>query len=130
MANEGNVTVPLFHCVFNADGSISHWATSFDQQLYDALDHLYLVMLANDRSGRRAVPGAFMIRTSHHHDDPDFPESLVALRSWATPLQPHWSSDTKRLPGKVQLKGPPPTEKEFLTLAIQQFTKFSSAGSA
>jgi hypothetical protein len=126
----GSVTVPMFHCVFNADGSITHWATTYERSLYDALPHLYLVCVADNRVRPRRIIGAFMIKTSRHHDDPDFGDVVSIAKNYMAALQPLIHEQTSFLPARIGIAGEPPEEVEFLKLAMQQYTKFSANGSA
>lgn len=130
MSESGSVTIPLFHCVFNAGGSITHWATSYDRSLYDSLAHLYLVCLADNRTNPRKVVGAFMVKTSRHHDDLQFADAMNLAMANMENLQPFVLDEVSLLPARIGVDGLPPEEMDFLRLAMQQYLKFSSSGSA
>lgn len=130
MSETGSVTIPLFHCIFNAGGSITHWATTYERALYEVLPHLYLVCLADNRVKPRQIVGAFMIKTSRHHNDPDFAECLGIAETLMEGLQPHMHAEISFLPARIDISGEPPEERDFLRLAMQQYTKFSAEGSA
>ncbi len=130
MSQTGSVSIPLFCCVFNQGTSVTHWSVSFDRALYDALPHLYLVCLADNTVRPRKIVGAFMVKTSRHHNDADFLEAmLLALVSFEK-LKPLVDPQTSMLPARIGLAGPPPSEEEFVRLAFQQYTKFSAGGTA
>ncbi len=130
MSESGSVTAPLFHCVFNAGGSITHWAHSYERALYDALPHLYLVCLADNSTKPRQIVGAFMVKTSRHHDDASFEEVINIAMNYMQNLQQHRHAAISFLPARIGITGEPPEEIDFLRLAMQQYTKFSVGGTA
>ena len=125
MADPGSVTIPLYHCVFNEGGSITHWQTTYERALYDLLPHLYLVCLADNSVNPRQIVGAFMVRTSRHHDDDDFAEVMNVAAGQMESLSPRLGPMTSMLPARIGIAGEPPQEAEFLRLAMQQYFKFS-----
>lgn len=131
MTDTGSVTIPLYHCVFNNDGeSITHWATTFDCGLYESLPHLYLVCVADNGGAQRRIVGAFMVKTSRHHEDAGFAEAMNLAAAQMEHLRPLLGSTVSMLPARIGLEGEPPSEVEFLRLAITQYTKFSVSGRA
>jgi hypothetical protein len=131
MSESGTVTIPLFHCVFNAEGSITHWATTYQRALYDALPHLYLVCLADNSIKPRRIVGAFMIKTNCHHDNvSSFQDVINIAMDSMENLQQYRQSTISFLPARIGITGEPLSEMEFLRLALKQFTKFSVGGTA
>ena len=125
MGDTGSVTIPLYHCVFNEGGSITHWETTYDRALYDRLPHLYLVCLADNSVSPRPIVGTFMVKTSRHHDDDDFAEVMNIAASQMAALTPLLGPLTSFLPARIRIEGDPPQEADFLRLAMQQYLKFS-----
>lgn len=126
----GSVTIPLFHCVFNDGGSVTHWCTTYERDLYDGLPHLYLVCLADNSVFPRQIRGAFMVKTSSHHDHAGFADAMHTASFQLTTLKPLLGPETSFLATRIGIQGDPPGEMDFLRLAMQQYTKFSAAGRA
>jgi hypothetical protein len=130
MPETGSVTIPLYHCLVNDGGTITHWATTFDRSLYDSLPHLYLVCLADNRVQPRPISGAFMVKTSRHHNDDDFASVMNgAARQMAT-LSHLMGPEISMLPARIGVEGEPPEEIDFLRLVMQQVMKFGAGGRA
>jgi hypothetical protein len=130
MTIQGGVTIPLFQCVFNADGTMTHWVTSFERELYFALPHLYLVCLAEGVGRSRKLVGSLMVKTSLHHDEAGFADAMNLAMAAFESLRTRVGKHTSLLPARIGLDGEPPSEAEFLRLSMQQHLKFSSAGTA
>ena len=127
MPKKGAVTIPLFHCVFNGSGgSITHWETSYEQGLYDVLEHLYVVCLADNTVAPRQIVGAFAIKTSRSHDEPGFQKLLVLVLAEMKGLAPHLHPGISFLPARINTTDAPLNEREFLRIAMQQYIKFST----
>ena len=130
MSGIGSVTIPLYHCVVNDGGSITHWSTSYERELYDLLPHLYLVCFADNSADPRRVVGAFMVKTRRHHDEADFEEVMCVATRQMTTLGPLIGPHTSLLAARIAVEGDPPEEMDFLRLVMQQYMKFSAAGHA
>jgi len=130
MTDQGGLTIPLFHCIFN-NGSITHYDRKYDAKLYTSLPNLYAVCIANKNSGMRRVVGGFFVKTSYSHNDEGFIDAIAAAAQSATELLPLLNGNTSFLPARLNAPlDPPLTEQEMLDVMLEQYVKFSTHGTA
>ncbi len=129
--NTGGVTMPIFHAIPNADGSITHFDHRFDPQLYKTLSHLYVVCVADNSGPQRQITAVFFAKTSHHHDDPGFGEAMEGAMHLIPNLAAHFKDKLSLLPARL---GVAPddvlSEREMLKITMAQLLKFGASGSA
>ncbi len=131
IANEkGGVTLLLFHCYFNASESLTHYMHDLDHSLYSELPYLYSVCIADNSTNNKKITAAFSIKTTYHHDDPDFINVLTNVVSIDQGLLSHLNDKTTFLPARINVSGQPLTEKEHLQVSVQQFMKHNVDGRA
>jgi hypothetical protein len=130
-ATKAGVSFLLFHCIFNGDGSITHFMHDIDLESYQSLPNMYAVCIAERAGKQRKVTGGFFIRTSYTHDDKDFDNALAIAAAGVPRLDKLITKDSSFLPARVQTPaGPPLTEKEMLKAMLSQQLKHSSMGMA
>jgi hypothetical protein len=130
-ATEGGVTLLLFHCIFNGDGSITHFMHDIDLGSYQSLPNMYAVYIAERSSKQKKVTGGFFVRTSYTHDDTDFNRALSNSVAAIPRLDKIITKHSFFLPARVPSPdGPPVTENEMLRAMITQALKHSSMGAA
>lgn len=130
-AQKGGVSILLFHCLFNAGGSITHFTHNFDPELYRALPNLYVVCIAETSMKHKNLTGGFVIKTSYTHHDHDFLSALTNAVSIEPRLQALISSRSSFLPARIGIPGDAPiTETEMLSAMMTQSLKHSAAGAA
>lgn len=124
---KGGVTIPLFHCIFNGDESVTHFMREYDVSLYQTLPYLYAVCIARTVNKTKTVLGGFFVKTSYTHNDPDFVDALHLVVEDVPALQALMGETTSFLPACITLAGEdkPPTEAEMLRIMIGQYLKFS-----
>ncbi|MGB8011035.1 MAG: hypothetical protein WCF68_05440 [Terriglobales bacterium] len=122
---KGGATIPLFHCFFDGDESITHFMDKFDPALYEALPYLYAVCIAKTTEKAKTVVAGFFIKTSYTHNDPDFMDALNLAVAGTPALQALIGEGTSYLPARISIPGGPPTEAEMLRVMFEQHLKFS-----
>lgn len=130
-AQKDGLSILLFHCLFNDDGSITHFTHEYDPELYQALPNLYAVCIA-DRSGNsRKITGGFVIKTSYTHNDKDFLATLTNAMSIEPRMNALIGTHSSFLPARVGIPVDGPiTEAEMLRVMLDQSLKHSAVGSA
>jgi hypothetical protein len=79
---KGGVTIPLFHCIFNGDESVTHFMREYDASLYQTLPHLYAVCIARTVNKTKTVSSRRRERASpagSHGGDYKFPSCMYHL---------------------------------------------------
>ncbi|MCG8992773.1 hypothetical protein LH427_13150 [Laribacter hongkongensis] len=131
MAGKGGVSSPLMHCVFNEDGSITHYLNEVDPALENVLSNTYAICIADNKTSPRKVVGGIVAKTSYHHDDAGFHAAMDGILHSLPKLSGIISDRTSLLPAKL---GVPPgvslTEDEMLRVLVQQYIRLSASGSA
>ena len=122
---KGGATIPLFHCFFNGDESITHFVDKFDPVLYEALPYLYAVCIAKTTKKAKTVVAGLFIKTSYTHNDPDFMDALNLVVVSKPALQALIGEGTSYLPARISIPGDPPTEAEMVHIMQGQHLKFS-----
>ncbi|ARP82922.1 hypothetical protein CAL12_20285 [Bordetella genomosp. 8] len=126
------LTAVIFHCVFNPDGSITHYGHTFEMNVFESMPNLYAVTVVERRSSETVkVHGCFFMVTTATHEDIRFEEVVGdAFRN----VRAFKAIDEKRLrfkPARLgNLGGGPPTEKEMLRVALTQYLKFDTTAKA
>jgi hypothetical protein len=130
-ASESGISMMLFHCLFHADGSTTHYHHDYDEDIYSVLPNLYAVCIA-DRPGRaRKIPAGFIIKTSGHHHDNDFVNALRASVASIEVLSRLMTPKPSFLPAKITVpNGGAITETEMLKVMVNQAMKHGSIGTA
>ena len=125
------LTLPTFHCVFNANGAITHYSHELPSDATAMPLNAYAICLAENTARGRKVVAGLMVLTSLHHDDAAFEPTMHDIVATLPVLAEHLSASTSLLPAKIGLPpGAPMTEREFLRIMVTQYTKFSSGGHA
>ena len=131
MSDKGGLTAPLFHCVFNAEGSITHYLNEVDPDLRRRLPHTYAVCLADNSSVPRRVVAGFFAKTTYLHTEDGFAVAMKSVVQALERLQPFQSANISFLPARINVPdGGPLSEDEMLRVLFQQYTKFSAVGTA
>ena len=78
-SQQGGVTTSLFHCVFNDDGSITHYLDEADPGLSQALPNTYAVCLADNSGATRKVVAGFVAKTTFTHNDSGFQDAMYGI---------------------------------------------------
>lgn len=134
MIQRGGFTFPILSCVFNADGSITHFMHEIDPSLYKMLPNLYAICVTKAEDGRRIVPCGFFVKTSydHNHDEAEFSSALAGIAKQIPQIAALRTSGDRIVSGRIGNVQPEMvlTEEEMLRLMIGQYLKLSSAGQA
>jgi hypothetical protein len=85
---KGGVTIPLFHCIFNSDESVTHFMREYDASLYQTLPHLYAVCIARTVNRTKTVlAGLFSVKQNSRRPLM-FSSSAAVLDRPASPALP------------------------------------------
>jgi hypothetical protein len=128
----GGMTIPLFHCIFNEGGSVTHFMHEVDLEVYRSLPNMYAVCIADRSKRHKRVTGGFFVVTNYsHNDEENFTMALSNIVAAVPRLAALISEQSSFLPGRIVVPdGPPPTEEEMLRVMVSQALKHSSAGAA
>jgi hypothetical protein len=128
---EGGVTALLFHCIFNADGSATHFMHDADDGLSRSLPNVYAVCIARRESRHKRVMAGFVVKTTHTHDDPDFVDALNNAVRAESALANLVDERSSFFPARLGVSGAAPlTEDEMLRVLIAQSFKHGAVGTA
>ncbi len=127
---KGGVTIPLFHCIFNGIGSVTHYIHDYDEMLYQTLPNIYAVCISDNRKGKKIAAG-FIIKTSYTHEDSEFQNALENYLLSTPRLKKFVKKYYSFMPARLGVDGDaPPSEDEMLSVMIKQFQKHHIAGNA
>lgn len=131
MSKQGGVTTPLFSCVFNLDGTITHHSHEAIPELLAQLENTYVVCVRdNAGSSPGMVVGGFIVKTSYHHGEEEFLDALSGVLSQLPYLQEFVAPDTSLLPAKLGVApGWVLSEDEMLQVLFKQYMRFSASTS-
>lgn len=127
---KGGVSALLFHCLFNTDGSVTHFMHDFDVDLYHSLPNLYAVCIADTSSNQKNITAGFFIKTSYSHQDSDFVGALANVVSIDTGMKNLINERSSFLPARIGISGAPPSEDEMLRVISSQALKHGVGGIA
>ncbi len=127
---KGGLSVLLFHCFFNGNGSVTHFMHDFDVELYRSLPNLYAVCISDTSSNQKKITAGFFIKTSYSHQDGDFIGALTNVVSTDTGMKNLINERSSFLPARVGISGAPPSEDEMLRLIVNQALKHGIGGNA
>lgn len=127
---KGGLSVLLFHCLFNSNGSVTHFMHDFDVELYHSLPNLYAVCISDTSSKRKKITAGFFIKTSYSHQDSDFIGALTNVVSIDTGMKSLINERSSFLPARIGISGAPPSEDEMLRAVVTQALKHGVGGSA
>jgi hypothetical protein len=129
--NQGGLTTPLFHCIFNGSESITGFMHETKEELVAILPHLYAVCLTNTAQGSKQVLAGFVVKTSFTHHDAGFLDALNGLVSSIPSLSRLRDHQSTLLPARIEIKGTEPLSEEDLSrLMVRQFVRHSVGGNA
>lgn len=128
---KGGVSIPVFDCVFNGGESITSFTREFDPNLYKILPNLYAVCVATSMHGQKKIAAGFFVKTSYHHDDPEFLNILSFSLETSPNLARFHAPGTSFFPSKLGISGEEPlTEMEMLHTMMTLYIKHSVGGHA
>jgi hypothetical protein len=127
---KGGLSVLLFHCLFNSNGSITHFMHDFDVELYQSLPNLYAVCISDTSSKQKKITVGFFIKTSYSHQDSDFIGALTNVVSIDTGMKNLINERSSFLPARIGISGGHPNEDEMLRTIVSQALKHGVGGSA
>jgi hypothetical protein len=128
---KGGVSVLLFHCLFNSNGSVTHFMHANDVELYRSLPNLYAVCISDTLSKRKKITAGFFIKTSYSHHDSDFIGALTNVISIDTGMKNLINGRSSFLPARIGISGEAlPSEDEMLRLIVSHSLKHGVGGSA
>jgi hypothetical protein len=129
-SQKGGVSVLLFHCLFNSNGSVTHFMHDLDVELYRSLPNLYAVCIS-DTSSKQKITAGFFIKTSYSHHDSDFLGALTNVISMESGMRNLIHERSSCFPARIGISGDaPPSEDEMLRLIVGQALKHGVGGSA
>lgn len=128
----GQISMLVFHCFFNGSDSITHFDHDFDLELYNNLDHLYGVLIADNSTANKKITAGFALKTTLTHHQPGFLEILSGIDSINEGLAEHIHPKSSFLPFKINVgkTDAPLSENEYLQLMYNQFMRFNVDGKA
>lgn len=128
---KGGMSVLLFHCLFNSNGSVTHFMHDLDIELYRSLPNLYAVCISDTSSNQKKITAGFFIKTSYSHQDSDFIGALTNVISIDTGMRNLINERSSFLPAPIGISGEaPPNEDAMLGLIVSQALKHGIGGSA
>ncbi len=128
---KGGLSVLLFHCLFNSNGSVTHFMHDLDVELYGSLPNLYAVCISDTSLKQRKITAGFFIKTSYSHHDSDFIGALTNVISIDTGMRNLINECSSFLPARIAISGDvPPSEDEMLRVIFAQALKHGVGGSA
>lgn len=127
---KGGLSALLFHCLFNSNGSVTHFMHDFDVEFYHSLPNLYAVCIADTSPNQKNITAGFFIKTSYSHHDSDFIGALTNVLSIDTGMKHLINERSSFLPARIGLSGPPPSEDEMLRTIVTQALKHGVGGRA
>lgn len=127
-----NQALMVFHGVYQADGSVTHYDYSFPPEAYSQLPYLYLVHVAERVDDNVRVLGFFFLKTNFLRDNPDFNESILAASQCIDSFKHLNLSSNSLWTSKLELESndAPPCEQKMLLLAHENYMKIDSRGRA
>ncbi len=129
--DQGGVTTPLFHCIFNGAESITGFMHETKDELVIILPHLYAVCLTNATRGSKQVVAGFVVKTSFTHYDAGFLDALNGVVSATPSLNRLRDDQSTLLPARIEITETGPlSEEDFSRLMVHQFVKHSISGNA
>lgn len=125
----GIVTSPIFHCVFNIDGSIHHFMHEDMSVFLGERPNTYVICIAENKH-TKVIKGGIILKTTSNHTDSNFPSlvysaciSCDALRNIVC------NEGISILPTKIAVNGEQPlSESECLDIMVTQYIKHSARG--
>ena len=128
---KGGLSVLLFHCLFNSNGSVTHFMHDLDVELYRSLPNLYAVCMSDTSSNQKKITAGFFIKTSNSHYDSDFIGVLANVISSDTGMRSLINERSSFLPARITISGDAaPSEDEMLRVIFTQALKYGVGGSA
>lgn len=119
--------VITMHGFYNGAQSITHFDHAYELADYEALPHLYF-MLVMDRSGSQATPAAgFFIKTRDTHEHAGFGGLMHAATEtiFGTEQLARWQPSV--IPSRLGVDGGPLSEAEMLRIMVDRFLKNTPA---
>jgi hypothetical protein len=123
----GLLAVIVWHAYCPTFGEIEHFDHEYDREHYDALPHLYMVLVKNG-GGPSGIPvGTFVVKTRDHHDHATFPELMMqcAQGCFGKELTDRWNVIAR--PQKITLEGEPLSGVEMLRMTVNLMLAHSPA---
>ncbi|WP_343742150.1 hypothetical protein [Herbaspirillum huttiense] len=129
---KGGVSIPLLECIFHQGISTTHFTYDFEPSLYDLLENLYIIVVANNSYRPRSIPVGIVVKTSYTHEDPEFLSAVCSLLSESQNVAKHFDPEVcSLLPMRLKLShGKPITENEMLYYLQMQYFKFAPSGNS
>lgn len=127
---QGGASILLFHCVYNGSDSITHFMQDMHPEIYNELPNLYSVCVADNSTGNKKITATFFIKTTRHHNDPDFLDSLLSIMALSPDLLAHWKEKTSLIPAHHLVNGPPLSENEYVHFSQKLYMKHNIDGRA
>ncbi|GKT25082.1 hypothetical protein [Acidovorax sp. SUPP3334] len=125
----GGVSIPVFDCVFNGAESITSFTREFDPNFYRILPNLYAVCVATSSHGQKKIAAGFFVKTSYHHNDPEFSTILASSLETSPNLARFHTLGTSFFPSRLNVPDSEPlSEIEMLHTMLTLFTKHSVGG--
>jgi hypothetical protein len=131
MADQGGISVVVFHVVSNGDGTITHYSHGHEPAFVAALPHLYAVCILDRRTEPPRVTAVVFVKTSFEHTQSGFAEAVYGAIGRLPNADALLGDKPGLLPARIGMPGDDPlSEEEFLRIAVGQILKFDAAGSA
>lgn len=126
------MSLPIFHCIFKPQGEIEHFIHGVPMDLALSRENLYLLTIAKRTAGDKAsVIGGIFVCTDYHHEDDEFADAMSGAVLACKEFSGLDIQSLRLLPARIRMPaGGPLTEDEMFKLAVGQYTKFSTGGSA
>lgn len=123
----GVAAVITWHAIFNGTQAIEHFDHDYQIEEYDALPHLYLV-LVKDGAGAVGRPvAAYVIKTRDGHNEGGFADVISQCASACLGQErvDRWNVHLR--PQKITADGGPLTENEMLRMTLDLLLVHSPA---
>jgi hypothetical protein len=132
MPEEIIILMPLMHYIMNAS-SITHFMNKdINRNTYKELEFLYNVSITRkDSNGNKIIVAGFITKSSGNHEHAKFLDSIDGYIQQLPDLKLQIDSTTTYMPAKINVSDDHfLTEKELLSIVMNQMFKHSTAGRA
>ncbi|WP_342316404.1 hypothetical protein [Lysobacter sp. FW306-1B-D06B] len=126
---KGGVSLSVLHCMFNIEGSVTHFMHDFDPELYRALPNLYVVCVLDNQVGLRSIPAGLFVKTSYSHEESGFVDAVygLAVAAFGADLIESWKASF--VPARLTVRGSEPlSEMEMVRVLCTQRLKHAGSG--